>query len=548
MANNLKVTNSPDIRHFKNKALSALLFIIIVTTGLYIQITGFDFVSYDDLRYVKENPNIADGLTGSGIQWALNADYDSNWFPLTWVSHMADVSVFGMSAGGHHFTNLIIHLINICLLFRLFWLISEGNVFVATGAATVFAVHPLGVESVAWISERKNLLSTLFWLLSIICYLKYAAEHKRNLYLLSILFFIFALMSKPMAVTLPFVLLLIDFWPLKRLNNTRWQVIFTEKLPFLVFTLLSSIITFKLQHDAGVISDFTVFPAGLRILNSINSYIEYLIKLAYPTGLAVIYPYIALTPGPAIILKAAALLLITAFALWKSKLYPYLITGWFFYIGTLVPVIQIVQIGLAPMSDRYTYIPMMGIYIMLSFGIKDLIKRFPKTRYFFIPVFILFVSALCVLTYFQTSSWRDSQSLYKQAIKVSPYNFVAYNNYGLALMEAGRTDEAIEAFSRGLSIVPTSRKINYSMYLALMKKGLPDEAAVHMLISSYMGKDKDKQIALSLIKINQHDRAVYFLQEHLKKDPADTEAFNALYNSLIKLKRYDEAEKYLFQF
>ncbi|MBF0463770.1 MAG: hypothetical protein HQK88_00690 [Nitrospirae bacterium] len=522
-------------------SVKALFVIVTLTACVYIQVLHFDFVSYDDFRYVMENPHIADGLTFKGILWALSAGYDSNWFPLTWVSHMTDISVFGKNnPGGHHFTNLTVHLLNVCLLFWLFKLMTKGDIFLSAGVAALFALHPLGVETVAWISERKNLLCAMFWFLSLICYVKYGQE--RNFYFASLLFFILALMSKPMAVTLPFVILLLDFWPLRRLNTVRWQKIAAEKIPFLILTVLSSIVTFKLQHDAGVTADVNILPLGFRILNSVNSYMQYLIELVYPVHLAVIYPYAAKAMGYPIILKTLVLILITVFALLKARRYPYLITGWLFYVGTLVPVIQIVQIGLAPMSDRYTYIPMTGIYIMLSFGVKDIVVRFPKSEYFFISVIILSLSTFSVMTCFQAATWKNSHSLYKHAIEVSPYNFVAYNNYGLDLMDHGQTDEAIAAFSKGLNIMPTSKNINYSMYLALMKKGRVDEAQVHLLISTYFLKDRDKQIALALIKINQHERAVYFLTGYTKDNPTDKEALKALADSQIKEKQHDKIQ------
>ncbi|QWR78543.1 tetratricopeptide repeat protein [Candidatus Magnetomonas plexicatena] len=519
------------------KSFFALLTILILTACVYIQVIHFELVSYDDFKYVRDNPHIADGLTLKGVVWALRADYDSNWFPLTWVSHMADISLFGKThPGGHHFTNLMIHLVNVCLLFLLFKLISNRNVFLAAGAAALLALHPLNVETVAWVSERKNLLCAMFWLLSLICYVKYGQVRKRIFYFASLLFFVLALMSKPMAVTLPFVILLFDFWPLQRFRTIRWRKIAVEKIPFFVLTTLSSIVTYKLQHDTGLTADFNTLPLNMRTLNAVNSYVQYLIKLVSPVNLAVIYPYGAQSLSYPIILKTLVLILITAFALWKAKRYPYLIMGWLYYMGTLVPVIQIVQIGIAPMADRYTYLPMMGIYIMLGFGIKDLVMRFPKTLYFFISAIVVFISILSVMTYFQAASWRNSHTLYKHAIDVSPNDFVAYNNYGLDLMEHGQTDEAIAAFSKGLSIMPTNKKINYSMYIALMKKGRVDEAQVHLLISTYFLKDRDKQIALALIKINQYERAVFFLTEYTKNNPADKEAMKALADSQIKLK------------
>jgi len=368
------------------KTDSRLLFIVsicLIAAILfpYGQIVNHDFVSYDDPKYVMENPHVKAGLTRESIIWAFTTQHDGNWFPLTWLSHMLDCELYGLNPMGHHWTNLLIHMANTVLLFLIFQMMT-GSTWRSGFVAALFALHPLHVESVAWVAERKDVLSTFFGMLTLLAYNRYVRQTHLINYLLIILFFGLGLMAKPMLVTWPFVLLLLDFWPLKRFHfkedklqsngNSRfgWQqlfILFLEKIPLFILSAVSSVVTFTVQRSGGGVKSMEFLSLKARVSNTFASYVKYIVKTVWPHSFAVFYPH----PGDTLPLwqiygSILLIAIVTVFAMYALKQYPYMAVGWFWYLGTLLPVIGLVQVGGQAMADRYTYIPLTGIFIIIA--------------------------------------------------------------------------------------------------------------------------------------------------------------------------------------
>jgi len=366
----------------RRQKLIICLFLVAVTLMVYLQSTNHDFVSYDDVSYVTENPNIKAGITLEGILWAFTSGHAANWHPLTWISHMLDCELYGLNPTGHHWTNIQIHVANTILLFLvLSWM--TGALWQSSLVAALFAVHPLHVESVVWVAERKDVLCTLFWILSMWAYAGYVRYSTKIHYVSSIILFTFGLMAKPMIVTLPFVFLLLDYWPLKRFQSGQsghgkilqqrlvalglvW-----EKIPFFILSAASSVATYIVQQSGGAVKHLDAIPFHARIGNAMVSYASYIGKMIWPINLAVFYPFPETIPlwqaaGAGVLLASVTVLVFRAAC---SK--PYLAVGWLWYIGTLVPVIGLVQVGSQSMADRYTYIPLIGLFIIVVWGLWD---------------------------------------------------------------------------------------------------------------------------------------------------------------------------------
>ena len=379
-----------------NRTIWIYLSLILFTVIAYWPVRLNDFVDYDDSQYVTDNPHVSEGLTVQNIGWAFTTPHAGNWHPATWISHMLDCELFGTNATWHHLHNLLLHLVNVLLLFELLRRMT-GAKWRSAFVAAAFALHPMHVESVAWVAERKDVLSTLFWMLVIAAYLRYAAHPKKSRYLLVLALFIMGLMAKPMLVTLPFVLLLLDYWPLERMYLKQGSregakslssqarpkrlspgQLVMEKTPLFVLSVCSCIITYLAQQREGAVR---VAPFSSRMANSLVSYVSYIEKMFVPKNLAVFYPYpvegLALYKPVA---ASAILILITIFVLRLARRKPYLLTGWFWYVGTLIPVVGIVQVGAQAMADRYTYIPYTGLFIIVAWGGYDICAGWKKRR------------------------------------------------------------------------------------------------------------------------------------------------------------------------
>ena len=487
-----------------NKKWFIALALIVLTSTAYAGIKDHDFVSYDDHVYVVSNAHVQGGLSWKNIAWAFGSTSAANWHPLTWLSHMLDVQLFGLNPAGHHLTSLLIHIANVVLLFWLLHLIT-GALWQSALVSALFAIHPINVESVAWVAERKNVLSVLFWLLTIWAYAWYARKPAWGRYLLVILSFAAAIMCKPMVVTLPFVLLLLDYWPLGRLkratvaevddkgqhsnararqtdtkrafpNRTLAQLVI-EKVPLWLLALGSSLITVKAQRSGGAVGSIETYPLPMRVENALVSYVTYLRDAISPFGLAVFYPH----PGqvlPVWQLGLCSLVLagVTALALLLAKRFRYLSVGWLWYLGTLVPVIGIVQVGLQSRADRYAYIPLIGIFIIIVWAVFDWTKSRPLRGRLLAVGSASVLIVLTVTTRVQSSYWQNSLTLFQHALSVTRNNYVADNDLGELFAQQGRLDEAAKHFASALEINPRFAHARHNMGMMLVQRGKLDEA------------------------------------------------------------------------
>ena len=455
--------------------IAICILLVVSTFAVYSQVQDHEFLNYDDDVYVTENPHIKNGLTRESVIWAFTTSHHANWFPMTWLSHILDYQFYGLNPKGHHLTNLLFHIASALILFIVL-LRMTGALWQSCFVAALFALHPLNVESVAWVAERKNVLSTFFWLLTMWAYIHYVEKPGIKRYGLVALFFALGLMSKPMLVTLPFVLLMMDYWPLKRLEFGQekgndeitgeykgkrlniWRLI-REKIPLFLLAAGSSIATFIVQKSGGALQGMEVNSLSARLTNAMVSYLEYLKKTVWPEGLAVFYPH----PGNALavwkgILCGMVLVGITAVAIKFIRKTPYLAFGWFWYLGTLVPVIQIVQTGPHAMADRYVYVPLIGIFIIIAWGLPELMAKWRHRDKVLIILAGIFIPTLMVMTWIQVSHWKSSITLFKHAIRVTDKEYpdfaIAYNNLGMALRAERKTEEAISHYKKAIKLAP----------------------------------------------------------------------------------------------
>lgn len=455
----------------------------LLTWGVFGQTLWSDFVNYDDPQYVYENANITSGLSVTGIAWAFTHIHSMNWHPVTSVSHMLDCQFFGLRAGAHHFTNVLLHTIAAVLLFIALERMT-GALWRSAFVAAVFAIHPLRVESVAWIAERKDVLSGVFFMLTLLAYKHYVRAPSVGRYLVVAAVLGLGLMSKPMLVTVPLVLLLLDYWPLKRTHGKRGQVglqpakLVLEKVPLLLLSAVSSMITFLVQRAAvGFTEDLPVFP---RITNALVSYVVYIGQMFWPVNLAVFYPHPEnRLPSWEIILALAVLIAITTVAIVLFRTAPYLFTGWLWYLGMLVPVIGLVQVGWQGHADRYTYLPQIGLYIAATWGAVDLTTSWHHQRNILCTAAVVILALLTWRTAVQAAYWRDSEILFTHALAVTSKNDVAKNNLGIVYLRKGKLDEAISLLQTAVDLRPENSPAQENLAKALLQKGRVADALVH---------------------------------------------------------------------
>jgi len=433
------------------------LLLALITLALYWPATHFDFINYDDPDYVIYNPPIQHGITGAGLVWAFKTRHASNWHPLTWASHMADCALYGLNPGGHHLTNLLFHAANVVLLFLVLcqW---TGAPWRSALVAALFAWHPLHVESVAWVSERKDVLSAFFWLLTLAAYGRYA-KGRKVFYCLALFFFALALLSKPMVVTLPFVLLLLDFWPLKR---TAAPGLFVEKIPFFALAALECVATLWAQSGANSVVNFGILPFSARVANALVSCVLYLWKMLWPVDLALPYPYSHIWTFWPAAGAGCLLLLISAGAILRARREPYLIVGWLWFLGTLTPVIGLAQTGIQPMADRYTYAPLIGIFIMAVWAIPGAWTRWPRPGLVFGAVVAGVLGFLLAGAETQLQYWRNSVALFSHTVAVTRNNILAEYNLAEALARQGDEALAVVHYQRALAIEPNRVEAHYN--------------------------------------------------------------------------------------
>ncbi len=537
------------------------LFLFVTTLLVYSQVNNFAFLTFDDNSGLLGNPHVRDGISWSGIAWAFTTAYASNWFPLTWLSHMLDFQLFGMDPGWHHLTNVLIHALSSVLLFALFKRMT-GRVWESAFVAFVFALHPLHVESVAWISERKDVLFAFFWFLTTWLYLDFVEQRTLKKYLLMVLAFCCGLMSKQMIVTLPFALLLLDAWPLKR---SGLRVLVLEKVPLAALAAGASLITLLAQKKGGAVQSLAAMPLAERAANAVMAYVLYIADFIWPTKLAFFYPYPARWPVGEVLFAGIALAAMSIVVVLAFRARPYLAVGWFWYLGTLAPVIGLIQVGHQSRADRYTYIPLIGISMMLAFEWPAASERWPALKKFVPAVAVAACLGWMLVTWVQIKYWKDSAALYQRAIAVTEANYLAHmnlgvdlvaqgryqegmrelytsleenqdlphgrNSLGVALYMLGRKNEAIEQFEESIRLLPTDAEPHSNLGNALMDLGKLDEAIREFntalkidpgMANAYYG------LGCVLVKENRQAEAIPYFSEALRINPGFTQARDQL--------------------
>ena len=569
-------------RRYAPLAVCGLLLLAVL--AVFGQTANHEFVNYDDHEYVYENGHVSGGLTGKGIAWAITAFYAANWHPLTWLSHMLDCQLYGLQRpagvrtmllgpGGHHLTNVLLHATTAIFLFLALRRMTSA-LWPSAWVAAVFAIHPLRVESVAWVSERKDVLSGLFFMSTLWFYARYVElPASWGRYLLVIASFALGLTAKPMLVTLPFVLLLLDYWPLGRFGSANGRVgggfarstimekgiekkrwvrqslhppymsLIVEKIPLFILAAASCVVTLAAQRDA--MSSFKQLPFFGRLANAAVAYADYLGKAFYPAGLAVLYPY-PLDPRPVweAVAAVAMLLAISTAVLAVRKRFPYLVFGWLWYLGTLVPVIGLVQVGSQAMADRYTYLTQIGLFIAIAWGAMQVAGTWPYRRWGLAAVSAMAVAGLMGCAWQQTGYWRDSETLWAHTLACTSQNVTAHNSLGNALLSRGQVDEAIVHFRNALEIKPDSADAHNSLGNALEHEGQVDEAIAHYrkaLEFKPDHADAHNNLGLALAERGQVDEAISHYRKALEIKPEFAEALNNLGNALAGRGQVDQA-------
>jgi tetratricopeptide (TPR) repeat protein len=446
-----------------------------LTLAAYWGAAANGFVNFDDQGYVTDNPHVLQGLTREGLAWAFSTFTLSNWHPLTWLSLMLDHDLYGLNAGGYHWTNVILHLAAGLILFGTLSGMT-GSPLRSALAAGLFLVHPLHVESVAWVAERKDVLSGLFWMLSLWGYWRYAERPGWGRYGWVALFFVLGLMSKPMAVTLPLVLLLLDYWPLGRTGRFPLGRLVWEKVPLLALSAASSAVTFMAQQQGEAVATLKSLPFVDRLANALVAYAAYLAKAVWPVGLAVFYPHPGMWPLWRIALAVAVLAAVSVLAWRLRRSSPYLIAGWLWYLGTLVPVVGLVQVGSQSMADRYTYLPLVGIFIVVAWGLADLTGKGRRASLIAGAAAGALLLLLVLVTQLQVGYWKSSATLFGHALAVTEGNFLAHNNLARTLNNEGRYAEAADHYQAAIRINPGYLPPYLNLGLSREKQGMPDEA------------------------------------------------------------------------
>jgi Flp pilus assembly protein TadD len=490
------------------------------TLLVFLPAGRFSFINYDDGDYVSENSFIKNGLNATDIHWAFTAYFSGNWHPLTWMSHMLDCELFGMNAGAHHFVNVLWHSLNVALLF--IWLSRlTGKMGPSAFIAALFAWHPLHVESVAWVAERKDVLSTFFALLTLLAYTHYVQEKRRGFLWLALVCFALGLMSKPMLVTLPFVLLLLDYWPLQRLFPFRAAVL-VEKLPFFVLTAVSCAVTFLAQRQGEAVMPLQMVTLPHRLQNALMAVLGYLEKLFVPVNLSVIYPMPKHVSAWELGLAAAVLIGISALAWRWRRQRPYFLMGWLWFLGTLVPVIGLVQVGVQALADRYMYIPSIGCFIALVFLLAEVAERVETPRVI-MTGFATVICVACILgTEHQLQFWRDSETLFRHAIAVTGDNEVAHLNLGTALASAGRSEEALPEFREALRLNPGWHQLHNNVANILDMEGHLAEAAAEYRQAIQLDPRipyQHNSLGMTLVELGQYPEALAEFSEAERLDP-----------------------------
>jgi tetratricopeptide (TPR) repeat protein len=529
---------------------------IIICTSLFLLVLwtfcpalNNEFVNYDDAIYVTANPHVQQGLTWGNLKWAFQPSTGTaNWHPLTWLSHMLDCQCFGLNPAGHHLTSVLVHAANTVILFLVLRYLTR-TVWRSLCVAALFGLHPLHVESVAWVAERKDVLSTLFWLLTIWAYGKFVRESgspggtPNRFYALALVLFSLGLMSKAMLVTLPFVLLLLDYWPLARFRQIGLRALAVEKIPFLLLAMAACAITFAVQKSAGAVAPMAPLPLQARLANAAVSYCRYLGKTVWPENLAVFYPHPVHWPAWEISFAVASLAAATLFVFKMRRIAPYLPVGWLWFVGTLVPVIGLVQVGAQAMADRYSYIPLVGVFVLMTWGAHHLLQREPHRVILLSATAVAAILPCIALTRQQIGNWRNSGTLFQHAAAVTRNNYVAYLHLGNFLGGENRPGQAIDAYRRAIQIYPRYADARLNLGVLLRLEG-SDESVKQLEVVILLqpgNAEAHGQLGLEWLDKGAFEKAVDQFRQCLKINPADAEAHNNLGVALGREGHWDEA-------
>jgi protein O-mannosyl-transferase len=547
------------MKHFTRTQWLAVL-LVGITLAIFWRVGRNDFVNYDDPDYVTANRNVQAGLTWEGVKWAFGNLHGqaTYWHPITWLSHMLDCQLFGLNATAHHLINLFFHTINAVLLFVILNRLTTApwRSFII---AAIFAIHPLQVDTVAWVTERKNVLSGLFWMLSVLAYVRYVSQRTLPSYALVLLCFVLGLMTKPILVTLPAVLLLLDIWPLRRLPWTHQNLpasniegtdvpsaslktLLVEKLPLLVLAIASSAVTILSHAGLGISQASHGLPVQLRIENAFVSYAGYLGKFVAPTNLAVLYPHPGKWPAEEVWMGILLIAAITALVGWQFRRRPFLLIGWLWFLAVMLPAVGLLQIGIQAMADRFMYLPIIGLLIAIVFTGAEIVRRFGKNVA--VSLTILALSACAILSSLQLRHWKNSLTLWQHTVEVTKDNWVALNNFAHTLYLAGQYDEGIERASESLRIRPDFAEARLNLALLIEAKGRPEEAILHyrraLAIHSNWPLAR-KHLADALARTGNATEAMVHYDATVAMVPSDIEARSKMASLLTQQGKSAEA-------
>ncbi len=563
---------------FKSALLVSLV-LIVVNLIIYAPTRQHEFLHYDDPFYVTENVEVARGLTGQGILWAFTTNHAANWHPLTWLSHMLDVQLFGMQAGPHHIINVLLHIANALLLFWLLFRTTRAC-FQSAAVALLFAVHPLHVESVAWIAERKDVLSALFWMLTFHAYISYIRQPllRRRLILMGV--FSLGLMAKPMLVSLPFILLLFDIWPLRRVSlgtgqKPTWLQLIREKIPLFILAAVSSGITVIAQSRGGAVQTFNAIPLSSRIVNALASYAAYIGQMFWPKNLAAYYSYAPISESLTV-LSIVILIALSGLAIRFAKHHPYLLAGWIWYLCALLPVIGLIQVGGQSRADRYTYLPLIGLFIMMAWGIPALLEGRRYLNIAFGSAAILLIGAWTLAAREQVHFWKNDIELWRHAVQVAPGDCFLRSNLGMALVRQGDLEAALDQYGEAMRLKPdysygkwklsdAYAEAHNTFGVSLFNKGLrreamahyekalrikPDLAAAHSNMGTILEMEGKSAEALSefekALKLNPQDPEMHYNMGLMLAKQGSTDKAAVHYKKALEIKPlYAEPHKEL---
>lgn len=526
--------------------------LVLLTLLVYRDAPSFQFVNFDDGLYVTSNRHVQKGLTWDGFLWAWQANVASNWHPLTMLSHMLDCELYGLNPRGHHLTNLLLHLANVWLLFEVLRRMT-GRAGPSAFVAALFGVHPTHVESVAWIAERKDVLSGLFFLLTLGAYHRWVRDRTPRRYVLVALLMACGLLSKPMLVTLPCVLLLLDVWPLGRLRFAEihsprdlWQGVrplLVEKIPLFVLSVASSAVTVYAQQ--GSLATLEAVSAGRRVGNALVSYVIYLGKNFWPAKLAAFYPLPGVVPLEKTLGATALLLAITALVVWRIRRSPFLAVGWFWFLGMLVPVIGLIQVGRQAMADRYTYLPSIGLFLAVTWGVTELLGTESRMRRAALTgAALVVVGALSIAAHAQAATWKDSLTLFSHALTATRNNYLAHLNVAVALSHRGDQEGALRHYREVLRIQPNLAEAHAALGTALRRWGRTAEALPHLrrAVRIKPGRARLRHtLAVALEELGHKDEAMVELRKAIELSPRMADAHYGLGALLQEQGKVDEA-------